>query len=240
MLSTILLKPSKANPNMQRIIQINIAGSLIPIEEDAYLLLRDYVKSLERQFEGEEGRDEIIQDIEYRIAELFAMRLQTGAPAIGTADVQKVVDTLGPAHDLGEGNNYINPYVPTRYTGSTKGNATSGAERSQGRRLYRDPHDKILGGVCGGLGRYFDIDPVIIRLIFAMCFLLAGAGLMVYIVAWIVIPLAKTPQQLDDMRSGEPMGIHNMARNLGDELQDLKKRGEQMSRELREFFSKKK
>ena len=224
---------------MQRIIQINIAGRLIPIEEDAYLLLKEYIGSLERQFAGEEGRDEIIQDIEHRIAELFGIRLQSGAAAIGQEDVRKVVDTLGPAHDLGDGNNYINPNVPTRYTGGRQEDAGSNGTAS-GRRLYRDPHDKMLGGVCGGLGRYFDIDPVIIRLIFAMCFLLAGAGLMVYIVAWIVIPIAKTPQQLSDMRQGEPMNIHNMAQNVGDELQDLKKRGEQMSRELKDFFSRKK
>src|ERR1043165_2140514 len=94
---------------MQRIIQINIAGRVTPIEEDAYQLLKDYITSLERQFRGEDGM-EIIEDIENRIAELFATRLQSGAHAIDCADVRKVVETLGSAADLndGGGQNYNN------------------------------------------------------------------------------------------------------------------------------------
>jgi len=225
---------------MQRIIQINIAGRLVPIGEDAYLELKNYISSLERQFAGEEGRDEIIRDIENRIAELFGIRLQTGAPAIDREDVRKLVETLGPAHDIGDGNNYINPYVPAKYAGAGHQQGENAQDAGSGRRLYRDPNDKMIGGVCGGLARYFDIDAVIVRLIFAMCFLLAGAGLMVYIVAWIIIPVARTPQQLNDMRRGAPMDIHHIARNMSGELQDLKKKGEQMSRDLRDFFSRKK
>src|ERR1044072_4589665 len=86
---------------MQRILQINIAGRVVPIEENAYLILKEYISSLERQFATEPGREEIIQDIEYRIAELFLIRLQSGAPAIDLADVHKVIDTLGPASVLG-------------------------------------------------------------------------------------------------------------------------------------------
>ena len=84
---------------MQRIIQINIAGRILPIEEDAYLSLRDYINSLHQQFGGDDGK-EIIEDIENRIAELFTIRLQSGAPAIDRADVKKVMDTLGAASDL--------------------------------------------------------------------------------------------------------------------------------------------
>ncbi len=84
---------------MQRIIQINIAGRVLPIEEDAYILLKEYITSLERQFAGDDGK-EIIEDIENRIAELFGIRLQGGSPAIDRADVQKVIDTLGAASDI--------------------------------------------------------------------------------------------------------------------------------------------
>ena len=220
---------------MQRIIQINIAGRLIPIEEDAYLSLKAYITSLEQQFANEEGKDEIIQDIENRIAELFSLRLQAGAPAIDLADVRKVAETLGPAHDLGDHNNYINPNVPAHYSGTGNKEKTNAH-----RRLYRDPDNRMLGGVCGGIGRYFGIDPVIIRLIFALFAIFGGAGILVYIVAWAVVPLAKTPQQLEDMRSGNPPSIHDMAQNMGEELHALKKRAEKMSRELKDFFSRKK
>ncbi|PZF72230.1 PspC domain-containing protein [Taibaiella soli] len=221
---------------MQRIIQINIAQRVIPIEEDAYMILRDYISSLERQFANEEGREEIIQDIEYRIAELFGIRLSGGAPAIDRADVKKVMETLGHASDLG-GTPVQN--LPVRYE-SKKQQYNNGQAQNQKRRLYRNPYEKILGGVCGGIASYFDIDPVIVRLIVAVCVLVGGVGLLAYIIAWIAIPLARTPQELSYMQGGEPLNFHDIARNMSNELQDLKKRGEDMSKELKDFFSKKK
>jgi phage shock protein C len=229
---------------MQRIIQINIAGRVLPIEEDAYLILKDYLSSLTRHFDSEPGKEEIIQDIEGRIAELFSMRLNNGAPAIDKPDVLKVIETLGPASALNDGrdangnpvSHFPTPYVPAvreqsyTYTGS---NPSS-------RRLFRNPNDKILGGVCSGVGNYFDIDPVIIRLIFAVLFFTAGVGVLAYILAWIIIPVAKTPEDMQYMSGGTPMNFYTIKRNLTDEMESLKTRGEQMSRELRDFFNKKK
>ncbi|RYZ54564.1 MAG: PspC domain-containing protein [Sphingobacteriales bacterium] len=218
---------------MQRIIQINIAGRLIPIEEDAYLMLREYMKSLERHFSSEEGKDEIIQDIEYRIAELFGIRLQNNTPCIDTADVRKVVETLGPAYTLSAENaEPVNPYLPAAYKGREYVN-------SGNRRLFRNPNDKVLGGVCSGIANHFDIDPTVIRLIVAVLFLWAGLGLLAYIIAWIVIPYPRTPEEMAYMTGGAPMNFHTIKNNVGAELQDLKKRGEAMSRELRDFFSSK-
>jgi phage shock protein PspC (stress-responsive transcriptional regulator) len=222
---------------MQRIIQINIAGRVISIEENAYSLLNDYISALERQFAGEEGNDEIIQDIEYRIAELFSIAMQNGTAAINKADVQKVIDTLGPASEIGGGNPNTGSaarHLPIVYTAKQE---EQDREQYGYRRIYRDPHDKIIGGVCGGLARYFDVDPTIIRLIAVVLLLGFGIGLIAYIVAWIVIPQATTSY---DMKYGQPMDFHEMARNMQDELQDLKKRGEQMSRDLKDFFNKKK
>lgn len=220
---------------MQRIIQINIAGRLIPIEEGAYLMLRDYISSLERHFNNEQGKDEIIQDIQYRIAELFSIRLQTGTPCIDTEDVKKLIETLGPAYTLGaEASEPVNPYLPGPYTGYE--NRTYGGQR----RLFRNPNDKMIGGVCSGIANYFDIDPVIVRLIMVVLFLGAGIGLLAYIIAWIVIPVARTPEEMAYMTGGTPMNFSTMKNNVGEELSDLKKRGEEMSRELRDFFSKKK
>jgi phage shock protein C len=216
---------------MQRIIQINIAGRLVPIEEDAYLMLREYNTSLERHFAAEQGKDEIIQDIQSRISELFSIRLQTGTPFIDREDVKKVTDTLGPAYTLGaETAEPSNPYLPSTYTRHATGK----------RRLYRNPNDKMLGGVCSGLANYFDIDPVIVRLIMVVLFLGAGIGLLAYIIAWIVIPVARTPEDMAYMTGGEPLNMQSIKQNVGEELRDLKVRGEQMSSELRDFFSKRK
>ncbi|MBS1774507.1 MAG: PspC domain-containing protein [Bacteroidetes bacterium] len=225
---------------MQRIIQINIVGRVIPIEEDAYQVLKKYIDSLERQFAGEQGNDEILQGIENRIAELFTARLNGGAPAIDKADVQKVMDTLGAASDLHEAkeNNTSN----TNFSHSRQSSYVPPVMPNEAntRRLYRNTNDKMIGGVCSGIAMYFDIDPVIVRLTFAVLFLTAGIGLLAYILAWIIIPAAKTPYDMYSMTGGSPMDFHTMQKNMAEELQDLKKRGEQMSRDLQDFFSKKK
>lgn len=231
---------------MQRIIQINIAGRLVPIEEDAYLLLKDYLNALHRQFDGEDSREEIVQDIEYRIAELFSIRLQNGAHAIDGADVTKVIENLGTPSALG-GKPYTS--IPVNRVTKDKMNTNTSNPYSRGfdnsgdknsRRIFRNPNDKLVGGVCSGLGNYFDIDPVIIRLIWAASIILAGFGFVAYIIAWAVIPAAKTPEDFAHMSNGAPLTFHDMSRNVAGELEDLKKRGEEMSRELKDFFSKKK
>jgi phage shock protein C len=226
---------------MQRIIQINIAGSVLPIEEDAYVILKEYINSLERQFRGDDGK-EIIEDIENRIAELFRIRLQGGSPAIDRSDVQKVIDTLGTASDLRDG-----PAANANASQGYKQYAyNAGSQRNQGPypythdRLLRDPYDKVVGGVCSGIAHYFDIDPIIIRLVMVVLFLTFGIGFFTYLIAWAVIPAAKSREELYNMNNGNPVTFHDITRNVENELQDLKKRGEQMSRDLKDFFSKKK
>jgi phage shock protein C len=225
---------------MQRIIQINIAGRIVPIEEDAYTLLSDYIASLRRQFTGDEGK-EIIEDIESRISELFSTRLESGFPAIVRADVQKVIETLGSASDLKNESGSTNTGGTHTNTGHTHSGQNNYYQyRPRNGRLLRNPYDKVIGGVCSGLALYFDIDPVIIRLIMAVLFFTMGIGLIAYVIAWAVIPAAKSPQELHNMTGGDPVTIHDISRNVGEELQDLKKRAEQMSRDLGGYFSRKK
>lgn len=223
---------------MQRIIQINIAGHVVPIEDDAYVILKDYINALERQFPGNDGK-EITEDIEGRIAELFAIRLQNGTPAIDKADVQKVISTLGMPGDLNDsGSN-----TSSTYSRQSSGYSYSAYDHRQmyaaprRDRLFRNPFDKVIGGVCSGLAYYFDIDPVIIRLIMVVLFFSFGVGLLAYVIAWAIIPAARTREELV---YGTPMTFHDISHNVGAELEDLKRRGEEMSRELKDFFSKKK
>lgn len=215
---------------MQRIIQINIAGRVIPIEEDAYLLLKDYLGALHRQFAHEPGAADMIQDFESRIAELFLIRLQSGAPAIDRADVAKVISTMGAASDIGSSAGEpigSSPYLPATYV-------------KPRRRLYRDPNDRVIGGVCSGLAHYMDIDPTVVRIVWAALFLFGGIGGLLYIIAWIAIPAARTPQQVAEMADGSPLTMANFQGSMNAEFSDLKRRGEQMSRELKDFFSRKK
>ena len=222
---------------MQRIIQITLGGRVIPIEEQAYDALRDYISSLERQFAGESGKDEIIHDIENRIAELFAIKLEHGDSVIVVSDVQKVMETLGHANEINEEEEMNNSSKRTHTHYQHKFNDQFDPKI---RRLYRNPNDKLIGGVCSGVANYFDIDPVLVRLVFAILFLTAGIGVIAYILAWIIIPAAKTPQQMYYMTGVPPMDFDTFKRNVADELQDLKKKGEEMSQELKEFFKKKK
>ena len=227
---------------MQRIIQINIAGRVIPIEDNAYELLKDYINSLERHFASEDGGEDIIQDSENRIAELFSIRLQSGAPSIENADVQKVIETLGAASDLHDGSSKASSQQTYTSTSANRQQQYQQYQQYQSnhRRLYRNPYDKVVGGVCSGLASYFDVDPSVVRLIFALLAFGMGVGFLAYLIAWIVVPVARTPEELKNMSGGEPMDIHTMTQNMGEELQDLKKRAEQMSKELRDFFSNKK
>jgi phage shock protein C len=223
---------------MQRIIQINIAGRQMPIEERAYVLLKDYLDTLQQQFASEIGGDEIVQDIEYRIADLFAVRLNSGAPCIDDADVRKVTEMLGAPSVLGGSNVQHNSLM--RVEKQQKSNQQTDADNGGTRRIFRDAENQIVGGVCSGLGKYFDVDPVIIRLIWASSILLAGVGLMAYIIAWMAIPAAKSNKDFEQMKSGNSPTFHDITRNVAVEIEDLKKRGEKMSRELIDFFSKKK
>lgn len=214
---------------MQRIIQITIGGQVIPIEERAYDELNKYITSLEIQFAGEAGKDEIIQDIETRIAELFGARLQGGAQAIISSDVQKVIETLGHPNELNEDS-------PPRGKTTYQQYAPAQAMR---RRLYRNPHDQWVGGVCSGIASYFDIDPVLVRLILLVTILTFGIGILAYLIAWAIIPEARTPQEMYYMSGVPPMDFQTMKKNMEKELQDLKRRGEEMSRDLKEFFNSK-
>lgn len=223
---------------MQRILQINIAGRVLPIEEDAYVMLKDYINALERQFSGPDSRD-IIEDIEHRISELFTIRLQSGVPAIDRNDVKMVINTLGAPGDIydnpGPGHNPPPPPPKSAsYSGYQGSNRKSYTNYQY--RLLRDPFNKVLGGVCSGLAHYFDVDPVIIRLIMVVLFLTFGIGFLAYIIAWMVIPQART---IEELYYGTPVTFQDISRNMAEELEDLKRRGEQMSRDLTDFFSKK-
>lgn len=221
---------------MQRIIQITIGGRVISIEEKAYAQLNDYITALEKQFAGEAGRDEIILDIESRMAELFAAKLESGSQAIDSTDVQKVIETLGNASELND-----TPPVNDRRSYQQQ-YSYSGQYYTPPvtRRLYRNPNDRMLGGVCSGIANYFDIDPVMVRLVFAILFLTAGLGLLAYILTWIIVPAARTPQEMYYMTGQPPMDFHTMKKNMAYELDELKRKAEEMSRDLKDFFSNKK
>jgi phage shock protein PspC (stress-responsive transcriptional regulator) len=191
---------------MKKIININFHSRVIPIEETAYEILQQYVQSLRRFFANEEGREEIISDIENRFSELFAEQLKKGAACITDADVNAIITSMGrPEEFAGEAEQ------PSAHTGQAAGSSGSGPIGSTGsttggttgsgpqpgygpytseepRRLYRAANDKVLGGVCAGLANYLKLDPAIVRLLFVLISFTWGFGFLLYIILWIVLP----------------------------------------------------
>lgn len=170
---------------MKKAIQINLAGTVFHIDDNAYELLRNYLNSVERKLSRDPGAPEVIQDLESRMAELFTEKLKPHREVISIQDVREVLETLGGPGEIGGSE---------RRYGSDRFNRRY-------KRMYRDPDDKPIGGVCSGLAYYFNTDPLLIRILFVIG-LFVGFGFLLYLVLWIALPLALTPEQLEEMRSG--------------------------------------
>ncbi|BAV09636.1 phage shock protein C (PspC) family protein [Filimonas lacunae] len=180
---------------MRKIININFQGRVIPIEESAYDILKQYIESLRVFFAKEEGCDEIINDIEGRIAELFNESLKKGAQCITDEEVNLVISSIGRPEDFDDDETKVKEQLQGEEAkaGSSAGAAGAQAKASEPRgRLYRDGEDKILGGVCAGVASYFRIDPAIVRMLFAVVTIGGfGSGFLLYILLWIVLPVKK-------------------------------------------------
>jgi len=190
---------------MKVTVNINLGGYAFNIDEDAYERLRQYMKSLEKEFSVESSASEIMSDIEGRIAELFKMRLNNFKQVITMKDVEEVMAILGSPELI-------------------SGTGTSGEPppRSQ-RRIYRDPDRRVFGGVCAGISAYLDWDPLIMRIIFAILVLPGGFGLALYLILWIVLPEAKTTAQKLEMR-GDPVTVGNIRDSVKQEFETVKKK----------------
>lgn len=175
---------------MKQVININFHGRVVPIEVSAYEKLKVYTDSLSRHFGKEEGGEEIINDIESRIAELFQERLKDGATCITDDHVDAVIQSMGRPEEFDEGATVENAEAEDK---ASAGEQPKTSPFHQAKRLYRDENDKVLGGVCSGIANYFGIDVVIVRVIFVLLFL-TGIGVLPYIILWIAVPSSATTQ----------------------------------------------
>ena len=169
---------------MKQVININFHGQVVPIEVTAFELLKNYTESLSRYFANEEGKEEIINDIESRIGELFQERLKKGSTCITDDDVNAIIKSMGSPEEL-EAVDEIG------FSNSSSGKQSKGPDQFQSGNsnyLFRNENDKIIGGVCGGLANYFNIDPILVRIIFIVLLVAGGAGLLAYLILWIALP----------------------------------------------------
>lgn len=182
---------------MKKIININLSGRVIPIEDSAYEKLQGYIESLRRYFANEDGRDEIINDIESRIAELMSDKVRKGTAAIVDDDVEEIISSMGRVEDFEAADKESTSAESTKASATTsssqQGNSnatnTTGAAQKERRRLYRDTSDKFIGGVCSGIAAYMNVDPAIVRILFAIItFGGFGLGFLAYLILWAVLP----------------------------------------------------
>ncbi len=212
---------------MKKTVTANISGIVFHVDEDAYLKLQEYLNLLEKHFMNSDGRDEILSDLENRIAEMFQEKLHASKKVITIKDVNEVIIQLGEPEQISD----TDAEEQSAGAGSETGGKTS-------KRLFRDPDDKYIAGVSGGLGAFFNLDPTWIRIAFVLFTFFYGFGPLLYIILWIAVPKAVTTAEKLEMR-GEKVNLSNIEKSIKEELNDLKENIKEFSEETRKTFKKK-
>lgn len=186
---------------MKKTLTVNLGGTVFNIDEDAYRLLDNYLNNLKLHFRKHSSAEEIVDDIELRISELFAEKLQTGAQVITITDVEEVIARMGKPEDMDT---------------DTEPSSDENTKTTGHRRFFRNPDDKMLGGVISGAAAYFGLNVTTLRL--AMVFLLIFSFkilIPLYIICWIIVPEARTAAEKLSMR-GEAVTVENIGKTVTD------------------------
>jgi len=190
---------------MKPTIKASIGGYAFNLEEDAYIVMEQYISSLKNHFKDKEEGYEIIHDLELRIAELLQLKMKESMSIISINDVQDIINIMGTPKDITEEDTI---HEESNFEKEFEQNT---APIKKG--LFRDGDNSILGGVCSGFARYFNIDPLLIRISYVLVFLFSGIIypgktrlllILLYAVLWIIMPKAKTFKQKVAMRGTPP------------------------------------
>ena len=194
---------------MNKTVNINLGGMVFHIDEDAYLKLTRYFDAIKRSLTNSSGQDEIIKDIEMRISELLIEKQKSDKHVVGLKDVDEVIAVMGQPED----------YILEDEEKTSQSFNDYGTRKHK--KLYRDKEKGMIGGVATGLGHYFGIDAVWIKIIF-LIFVFAGfgTGILAYFVLWIVTPEAVTTSEKLEM-TGEPVTISNIEKKVREEIENL-------------------
>ncbi|PNQ72214.1 hypothetical protein C1T31_12880 [Hanstruepera neustonica] len=192
---------------MNKTVNINLAGIFFHIDEDAYLKLQRYLEAIKRSFTDSQGRSEIISDIEARIAELFSERVKHEKQVIGNKEVDEVIAIMGQPEDYLVDDEIFEDEPKSAYQ------KPSGPSK----KLFRDTENSYIGGVSAGLGHYFGVDAIWIRLAWIVLIFGGGTGVFLYILLWILVPEAVTTAD-KLMMKGEPVNISNIEKKIKDGL----------------------
>lgn len=197
---------------MTKTISINLGGLLFHIDDEAFEILKNYLQAIEKQFSDEREKKEIMQDIEARLAELFNERMDRQKDLIRMMDVNAIISIMGEPHDFIQDDE-----------DQAKDQRQFNQRVKTSKRMYRNSDDRVLGGVCSGLGAYFNIDPWIFRVLFIVFSVFFFTGVVIYLILWIAIPEAITSAQKLEMR-GEPITVENIKNTVKNEFDNLKER----------------
>jgi len=206
---------------MNKIVQINLGGYALTIDEDAYRHLKAYLDDIRQRLGQRQESDEIMRDIEMRLGELITDRL-SGRTIAELADVEAAIEVMGKPEDFG-----------AKEGGSERVGERGGFR--PGRRLYRDESDAVIGGVCSGLAAYFGLsDPIWIRVVFLLLTLISfGFWVPAYVLLWILVPPARTAAERLAMR-GEHPNVENIVREVEQGAERLSRRAAAFGREAGE------
>ncbi len=193
---------------MKKTLTINLNGAVYHIDDDAYRMLDRYLSDLRIYFRKQREGEEVIEDIEARVGELFSEQLRTsGTQVITLRNVEDVISRIGKPEEFAS--------AKTKTDDFDTYSAHAGTTRSY-RRLYRNPDDKILGGVLSGISAYLGWDPTWLRiLMFALALFGVGSPIIIYLILWLLIPQAYTAEEKLAMR-GEPINMENIGKTVRD------------------------
>jgi len=207
---------------MKKSFNISLSGIAFNIEEDAYNHLEDYLNSIKSYYASEDG-EEILSDIEASLAEKFSDKINPGKQVITLSDVEEIIKVMGTVEEFGQENNLeISEKEEDSEIYSEKGV----------RRLYRNPDDMVIAGVCSGLAAYFGIETVFVRIIFILLIFFQGIGILAYFIFWLVMPLAKTNVQKLEMR-GKPVNIRKLEQAVKEKAVEVAQGGESLVKKNR-------
>ncbi len=191
---------------MKLTLSISLGGYSFNIDEDGYDELKKYIKDLEYHFAGNENCPEILADIEARIAEIFKAGLTPFKQTVSLNDVKQAISAIG-----------------IDVSGDEQKTSGGKFQPSGSRRIYRDPDNRVIGGVCAGIGACWSISPIIIRIIFILLVFGWGLGVFIYLLLYITIPEAQTAAQKIEMH-GEPVNLQNIKDTVKKEFNAIRKR----------------
>lgn len=195
---------------MNKTVNINLGGMFFHIDEDAYQKLTRYFDAIKRSLSKSSGQEEIIKDIEMRVSELLTEKQKTEKHVVTLREVDEVITVMGQPED----------YIIEEDSTNNSGNYNNYTAPSGTRKLYRDKDNGMVGGVLAGLGHYFGIDKVWLRIFLLILVLAWGTGVLAYIILWIVMPEAITTSEKLEM-TGEPVTISNIEKKVREEFENV-------------------